>query len=368
MMRRFFTLIWLVVCVETTAALAAEREFETKFINERVVIDEPQVWDGIRVVLGPDSEIIVRSDLEIRRSRIDAVVDPFQVAAGAKIKLERGGLSVVGTQIEAVAASPVAFEAFTQWRGEPLYTAGPGRWLVSADASLSGKIQLLDSKFRSSSRYLLGALYVAPEGKTRVIVEGSYFEGFHGVIYFGNGGSTVVRKNKFKRNSFGNVVGGGSNILISENLILFPGNGTSGDGITLNDAQNALIFNNKIMFGSCYSIWLDYSENIKIINNAIFNGITGGIYMGRGGKDVHVEGNSVANNMGAGMFLKDIEGLSVRNNVVYGNAEGLERMQIMVVTPNGYEANGNLIFAGHVSGEQTPFGANALDFIPQLYE
>ena len=86
---------------------------------------------------------------------------------------------------------------------------------------------------------------------------------------------------------------------ISNNKIHFPGNGTSGDGMTLSSLSNVLIDSNQIIGGSCYGIALGGKNgSITFNENLISDDITSALYFSKGStyNDVIISNNLFLNN------------------------------------------------------------------------
>ncbi|NOR68915.1 MAG: hypothetical protein GQ532_04350 [Methylomarinum sp.] len=108
---------------------------------------------------------------------------------------------------------------------------------------------------------------------------GNNFNNLHAVLYL-HYFSGEIKDNYFYRNSFGNIVFSyANNVTVNNNKILFSGNGTSGDGMTLSNLQNTIIDSNQIIAGSCYGIAIGgNNKKLKITNNLISDDITSALY------------------------------------------------------------------------------------------
>ncbi len=160
---------------------------------------------------------------------------------------------------------------------------------------------------------------------------------FHGAIYVQDAESHISNNTLF-RNSFGNIVVSGQDSLIEHNTILYAGNGTSGDGITVSDIQDTIIRQNTLFAGSCYGIAImGYdAQNISVDGNIISDGITSGIYLTRldeswaGNKNISVTNNIITNNLGWGLFADQADGLKIEGNQLHGNLDKSLENQLLI--------------------------------------
>lgn len=153
--------------------------------------------------------------------------------------------------------------------------------------------------------------------RENIKIHNNSFNNFHGVIYLGFVHDSQISNNKFFRNSFGNIVLNNSKkVKVYNNDILFPGNGTSGDGITLNNIKEGLFFKNKIIGGSCYGVAIHgNNEKLKFIENIIADGITSALYFNTNSysKNILIAKNLFLNN--------DAYSIGLENNVTVVNLQ-----------------------------------------------
>ncbi|KAB0479779.1 right-handed parallel beta-helix repeat-containing protein [Pseudomonas reinekei] len=226
----------------------------------------------------------------------------------------------------------------------------PRFWVVASGMSgrkkhASIKVKVKNNKFESKNIYSVGAINLsiktgaAPLNAKNIInmkiggeVEGNKFYNFHGVIKFEGGENVLVSDNFLMKNSYFNIAASGNKIAIQDNEIRYPGNGTTGDGITvLGIMVDSEISGNNIYAGSCYGIWINVSHasNVIIKDNLIVNGITSAIYVSNGivesDKDINgiiIDNNVMTGNSGFAIAIQNGRNIEITNNNFEGNAPG----------------------------------------------
>jgi len=164
--------------------------------------------------------------------------------------------------------------------------SAPSEWIISVKSCNECSIKIIDNIAHNFARYKFGFFQSQQLPKSSVVqIIENKIEGFHGVYYVNGTEKSVIRNNELRRNSFGNIVASNSSKLkITNNKVIFPGNGTSGDGLTVSGGVDIEILDNEVIAGSCYGIWLISTSKsplseIIVKNNIITDGITSGIYI-----------------------------------------------------------------------------------------
>ena len=205
---------------------------------------------------------------------------------------------------------------------------------IEASPAFSGplapvRLALKGSSFTSKNKFSTGLL----GSDTRIPVELALAEnrisGFHGVISVGNISSAVIERNTLEQNTFAQLGLSGRNILIEDNDILFPGNGSTGDAISLSNVEGVTIRNNRIVAGSCYGIGIggSFYENILIERNYIGQGVTAAIIVGfptadGTAKNITIQRNVMARNRGFAVTFASAGSIDVQDNIFVRNAVG----------------------------------------------
>jgi len=180
---------------------------------------------------------------------------------------------------------------------------GPNAFLIVVKKSEKNIINMHHNNIYSLDNYSAGLIFsnAKKDYKDYSIynIKDNTFNNLHGVLYI-NYFTGEIKNNNFLRNSFGNMVFSYTeNISVENNNIYFPGNGTSGDGMTLSFLNNSTFKNNKIVGGSCYGIAVrGNNKNVKFIENLISDDITGALYFAPNtkGKNILIKNNLFLNN------------------------------------------------------------------------
>lgn len=252
----------------------------------------------------------------------------YRVPSKSKVKelivVDGGGISLVDNEILLSISDDVLVGR------NNLSTSGPSHWLVRS----TGKSEIVFERndISVAQWYGVGLLFSRKNDQVVYRVVDNCFEHLHGVLYLGNATGQIVG-NKFMRNSFGNIVAGkGDDLNIANNQIFFPGNGTSGDGMTLSNIANSTITDNKIVGGSCYGIWMSgVNENVSIVENLITDDITSALYFSEKGRfdNFEVLSNTLINNGGSAIaLLGSVDRFVVRGNIFHGNSRGGDQLLI----------------------------------------
>ena len=116
----------------------------------------------------------------------------------------------------------------------------------------------------------------------------------------------------------------GIRIKDSKNIILTKSTVTGLDyGIYLNNSQNITVSNNKVSFNRLYNLYLDSSDENKILSNNITDGTeNNGIYLYNSGFN-NLSGNLVSNNKYSGIYLRSSDNNSISDNKIIGNSRGV---------------------------------------------
>jgi|GEM_PF-6544162 len=222
---------------------------------------------------------------------------------------------------------------------EKLSIEAPPFWIFRSfieneKTKIFSNLIIKDGYFKNSSYYSVGFLYIDPKNIknekvffTDFLFENNFLQNFHAGVYFSNCENCLVKKNKFYRVSFGNVVFSGTDnkkSVIEENRFIYSGNGTSGDALTLSGIENFVIQKNTILNGSCYGIAIhDHAKEVILSENIIVGGITDGLYIpGSSYTNFHsitLEKNFFSNNRGNAFSLSNIKELNLFKNILVNN-------------------------------------------------
>ncbi|KQZ78511.1 hypothetical protein ASD60_16315 [Pseudomonas sp. Root562] len=265
------------------------------------------------------------------------------IDGGNIIRLNGGALTLKNNRVKIdVAFDPSFTVSEIPWGQRPRF------WFVGLSDIAKKKrrsvlFNIVDNEFESSQLYAAGAIKLSTRKKDEllrvseldnVFVRGGIlrnrFVGFHGGIFINGGNKVLISDNVLMKNSYLAIIAGGKNIQITNNRILYPGNGTTGDGITVYDVMiDGRISGNLIYAGSCYGIWVlaNHVNGLDIQRNTILNGITSGIYMSAkdvGGYigNVLVKYNVITGNAGFAVAVENGQDVAISNNHFEGNAAG----------------------------------------------
>jgi len=214
------------------------------------------------------------------------------------------------------------------------------------------KLAIKNNKLVSSSPYSTGAIAIRQIPGERVSptltgeISQNEFNGFHGVIALDNLHKFQISENRLLKNNYANIFAGGEEVEITDNKIYYPGNGTTGDGITvIGKLVNSRIDGNTIFDGSCYGILIRGGEitRLQISNNIILNGITTAIQLDAIEKpisDITLTGNVISGNKGFAVTFMGVSDSIIEHNHFTANAPGfpaqiyVERSPRLTVTGN----------------------------------
>ena len=217
---------------------------------------------------------------------------------------------------------------------------------VDVDPTHAMKLVIRNSNFINEQPYAAGALELLQTASADFLptlkgeIEGSEFYGFHGVIRANNLQGFTVSGNRLVKNSFANIFVHGDDVTVKSNKIYFPGNGTTGDGITaLGKLTDSVIDNNTIFVGSCYGILVRGREvsDLKVVNNTIINGITTAVLVAGAenkAKDVSVTNNMISGNYGFAVAFSGVESSKIEGNYFSNNAIGYPSQVYIESSPN----------------------------------
>lgn len=139
--------------------------------------------------------------------------------------------------------------------------------LNKAQAKLVGNSFIIDQPFSA------GFLMSSEETVSNVTVTNNKFVNFHGVLYLFNSLNVKIDNNVFHLNSFGNVVFSGTNAIISNNQIFFPGHDqSSGNGIDIVSSDKVVLSKNAVATAAGYGIFVSTSHNVVVDANTITGG------------------------------------------------------------------------------------------------
>lgn len=207
---------------------------------------------------------------------------------------------------------------------------------------LGVRLEISDSFVISKHAYSTGGIFIKPSTKNAKGVSGwivnTRFENTWSPIKLYGAKNFNVSNNVFKRNPGTNISISGTDVLISKNEIVFPGNGYIGDGITIfNPLSESRILENNITGGSCYGIWFYNSRfrNILVSRNRISSGVTNGLNVSNNKKfkshGLLIKENHFTANAGFGVGIdSDVSGVTLASNYFIGNASSFGDFDIAI--------------------------------------
>lgn len=352
-------------------------------IAEKTDVNEPQIWKDENITL-PANGLTVSSALYLK-GRVNITGGAMRITRKGRLIIEKNSdISITGVTIVVAGATPTegnepnylisvrggAKTSFTAannnilintpysdrnlespWDQPPLYWLfGMPRKEMDEGGFLN--LAIKNNKLVSSSPYSTGAIAIRqiPGESVSPTLTGEIsqneFNGFHGVIALDNLRKFHISDNRLLKNNYANIFAGGEEVEITENKIYYPGNGTTGDGITvIGKLKNSRIDGNTIFDGSCYGILIRGSEitRLQISNNTILNGITTAIQLDAIEKpisDITVKGNIISGNKGFAVTFVGVRDSSIEHNHFTANAPGfpaqiyVERSPHLTVTGN----------------------------------
>lgn len=231
---------------------------------------------------------------------------------------------------------------------------------ANADGTSARSVRLLNCSFVADLPEYIGLVNIGDE--TRVAIESTYIAplelelatnyitGFQGVVMAKNLAAARIVGNTIERNNFAQVGISGENITVTDNRIIAPGNGRTGDGVSgLGLLRNCLIARNQIIDGSCYGIWLQCHTmtNVEMSGNYIDHGITHAVYCSHGSRtanwsSVVIADNIITRNVG-GIAVQTANGCSVLNNHLQSNFKGFPH-DVLLGFGNFDGISGNLYY------------------------
>ncbi|MEG0868749.1 MAG: right-handed parallel beta-helix repeat-containing protein [Hafnia sp.] len=272
------------------------------------------------------------------------------------------------------------------WDQPPKYWA-VGISRVGADPANVVRVTVRNTRFINRQAYAAGALdfWRNAQVVNAAILKGEIveneFENFHGVISVNNMKGFKVSENRLVRNSFHNIFVSGEGVLIKDNKVYYPGNGTTGDGVTvLGKFVSSKIEGNTIFVGSCFGVLMRGGElsNFSVERNTIINGVTTAIQIeGATNKatGVSVKNNVISGNYGFAITLLRVEDATIESNDFSDNAKGFPSQIYVeessrVVLNNNFSAialtpewaKGLKLYRSHVKSDDSSFtlpGAHA---------
>lgn len=240
---------------------------------------------------------------------------------------------------------------------DPLwYDKGAKNWFMRLGSSTTNVTSLVvqNNTFTNENQYAAGLLMMS--GRTyvgNIRIEDNSISNFHGAIYVSHALGASIDDNRLFRNSLGNiVVTDAKTSQISNNMIELPGNGTTGDGMTLGGLDQDVVRNNTIINGSCYGIWvMQGSSRTTFYRNTIHGGITDAVCIAGSGvfSDIRIIENTLTDQHGNAVSATNVNGLTLVDNVIGGNHSWATGRQHLFVNVTGLSASGNVWIPTNVS-------------------
>lgn len=305
--------------------------------GNQIQIDKRVIYDCNKSDIdfsGVQLNIVKGGDLTIRNCQI-------QVGIFFRITVSDGRLELSGNEIDIDARDALLEVRKNRSSNAPEY------WFIR----VAGKSNILfrKNKFVSKGMYAAGFLYADTKKNKIYQIDNNEFKGFHGVLYLGSA-SGLVKGNYFFRNSFGNITASNADKLqVIGNSLLFPGNGTSGDGMTFSSITESTISGNSIIGGSCYGIaFHGENKNITIKKNIISDDNTTALYFSKKSNlsRVNITKNIFLNNGAwAIAFIGNAKDFVINDNTFHGNSDGKSHVLFNdKIDASTYEYSGNVEF------------------------
>lgn len=223
-------------------------------------------------------------------------------------------------------SEPEPFGAITsvfQWQGDNQQVHLVGN-TFTAEAMYTARLMLdLPDQGQFGPGLKFGA---ATSTKKNWRIERNLIQGFHEALSLSESENGVIAHNTLRLNSFGNIFVSGAGLRIEANTILFPGAGTSGDGITVSNVRDLHLVGNHIFYGTCYGVWFcGTAESVVIEDNIIASGITSGINLQSLSqeeipfREIQIRRNIFAHNAAYGTQIFHGHKIVLAENIYIGN-------------------------------------------------
>ncbi len=209
-------------------------------------------------------------------------------------------------------------------------------WLFrfeAGDAIVDG-LEIKGNSFDSAYWYGGGVLMARDvKGLPRARIQNNSVWGHHGGFYLDRADDGLVTDNRMTHVSYGNIVLRKSKRLdVARNSLIYPGNGTGGDGLTLTNLEDSLVEHNTIINGACYGMWLHTPmKNVTISQNVVFGGITTGLMLAEPSQvpptgtyhfsNIAIRDNLFSHNRGWGLIAISGDQFQIENNIFQANAD-----------------------------------------------
>lgn len=222
---------------------------------------------------------------------------------------------------------------------------------------LQGQVMLVGNKFSINTPYTVGLFVTGQSYTTDFNISENEVKNFHGGFLLKNSQRAYIGHNQFFNVSISSVfIDEGSNSLINNNNILFPGNNNVGDGIDIIDSDHIILNKNYIASGSCYSIIVLRGKDITISHNKIVGGITYAISINSsmGFSDPH-NGYllKIIGDQPRKKFIDNNQNIRVVNNYIAQNRYGLTAANV-----DGLVAENNIFIQSFSTNASRQFWTN----------
>lgn len=299
----------------SVSASAAEMDLSGQTINARLVLSQDTEITGDFIIEGAGQIVVEGGNVAVQGSTITWQGRPETVLSAI---IQRGGELSFRDNDVTILEQP--------WRDDQ---EGAGLFFLRSEGGDSVVID--GNAVTAKSKYAAGFAWIeGVEEAGGVSITFNRVWGTHAGIYLTGSDGAIISDNTLTKVSFGNIVTDRArNLLIERNSIVFHGDGTSGDGLTIVGGSDISIRHNLIAMGTCYGIQMlpatgERMHDITIEGNTISDGITTALYL-NGEADSFIEGvairgNVLAGNMGWGLLGTYLSDVSVVDNVLSGNA------------------------------------------------
>lgn len=353
--------------------------------DSKVDVDSPTAWKDKNINI-PDEGMIVSSELRLEgdvklhggsvsivgRGRIVAAVN-------SNVEIDNVTLLISGIQpeenehqvnlISVLGGSKSSFIVkdseviadieYSPSPGPSPWDQPPGYFVIAMPDDLKRfssqtKISIIRNKFTSVNPYSVGAISIRPTVKAKYVpvfsgeISDNSFYGLHGVVVADNLFGFNISGNRLVKNTFANIFAGGDRVSIEDNVILYPGGGTTGDGITaIGKLTNSKIQRNTIFAGSCYGVLIkgDQVNNVDISGNIIISGITTAIQVEsqkKSARNILISRNIISSNKGFAVTFIGVDDSSIDDNDFSDNAPGFPS-QVYVERTSGINVTKNMV-------------------------
>ena len=303
---------------------------QTILIDKPLLINKAMDYSNLNLIISENGriDIAINGILKIQNCKIFLILDTNKpqdqkiVQYGGLLSIENSVLTASASTTNFVRSDNLSQYSVISYEGSNKDTRKTELMNNKLTATTPNAITLLLASLKTDTA---SDQYTKNIYKTNIKIFKNNVTGFHGAFIADGVTSFSAINNYMYKNTFVQFGLSGKNITITDNHLVYPGNGQTGDGITfINRAENVVISRNIIENGSCYGIHFnaDTIFNVIISKNIIRDGTTVAIYMSANNvnkwEKITIIQNTIENNLGVSLASKYSIGLSVINNY-FGN-------------------------------------------------